>query len=168
MEILSLLIGLILTITLIIFIARPLRQNRQSNSAESDLDALVSQRESLYIQIRELDFDHATGKVSDTDHGPLRERLVRQAADVLRQLDAPQQPVLDDDAIEAEIAARRKHKPATEPAPADSDPSEAELEAEMERRISRISACPNCGKPVAHDDTFCAKCGTRLNTQVTP
>ncbi|HLF25623.1 MAG TPA: zinc ribbon domain-containing protein [Anaerolineae bacterium] len=172
MDILALLIGLALVIGLIFFIGQPLRQARRATpAAESQLDTLFAQREALYTQIRELDFDHATGKIIAADHDSLRARLVAQAADVLRQIDAlaGPAPAAAEDALEAAIAARRKRKPAT---------ADAELEAAIAERRKRkpaegISAaphqalaCPNCGKPSQAGDAFCSKCGAPLGTQV--
>lgn len=159
---LPLLIGLLLLIGLILFVVQPLRRAQRMSMSESELDALSAQRETLYTQIRELDFDHATGKVTDADYAPLRERLVAQAADVLRAIDAPQveAPVaMSDDAIEAQIAARRKHKPGR------ATTFDDEIEATIAARRHK-SVCPNCGKAVNAGDAFCAKCGSPLGTQV--
>ncbi len=66
--------------------------------------SLEAQRESLYTQIKELDLDHATGKVNDEDYTRLRADLVAQAAAVLKQIDGVAQPP----AIEPAAARRRR------------------------------------------------------------
>ena len=177
MDILSLLIGLVLAAGLVFFISRPLRHARRVMQAESELDTLIAQRESLYTQIRELDFDHTTGKITDADHAPLRAQLVAEAAGVLRRIDAlapaapagqadhieaaiaarRKRPAADD--LEAAIAARRKRKSATAPA------LDAELEAAIAARRKTL-LCPTCGKPIQAGDAFCSKCGTPIGTQV--
>ena len=160
MDIFSLLLGAALAAGLIIFISRPLRRARRSNEAESQLDALLARRESLYTQIRELDFDHATGKVTDADHVPLRARLVAEAADVLRQIDIiAGSPAASDEALEAAIATRRKRQ--LSPA-ASLDP---EIEAAVAARRETLT-CSNCGKPIHAGDAFCSKCGAAIGTQV--
>lgn len=183
MDILSILLGVVLAAGLVIFIGRPLQRARRDTQAETQLDTLLARRESLYTQIRELDFDHATGKITDADHAPLRAQLVAEAADVLRRIDALSvaAPAGQDDELEAAIAARRKRRPA---AVASSDDDleaaiaarrkrkpetaarlDAELEAEIAARRKTLN-CPACGKPIQAGDAFCAKCGTPIGTQV--
>ena len=187
MDILSILIGAALAATLVVFISRPLWMARRATQVESQLDTLQAQYESLLTQIRELDFDHATGKVTDEDHAPLRESLVGAAAGVLRQVDAlfeampsavtedredeieravatrrrrkPGVAASSDADLEAAIAARRKHK--SEPAAAMHDDIEAAVAAR--RRAPR---CPTCGKSIQAGDAFCSTCGTPLGAQV--
>jgi hypothetical protein len=181
MDIFALLLGIALAAGVYIFISRPLRQARRSGDAESRLETLLARRESLYTQIRELDFDHATGKITDADHAPLRARLVDEAADVLRQIDALTGAAPSADALEAAIAARRKRKlPTAASVDADIEAAiaarrkrqpettasdEADLEAVIAAHRKKLT-CPNCGKPVNAGDAFCAKCGAAIGTQV--
>ncbi len=172
MDILALLVGAALAVAVIVFVSQPLRRARLSPAAESQLDTLLTRRESLYTQIRELDFDHVTGKVTDADHAPLRAQLVGEAADVLRQIDAltAATPASAADDLEAAVAARRQRKPA-----------DADLEAAVAGRRKRKPAaeigpaatagrsaltCQNCGKPIQPSDAFCARCGAPVGTQV--
>ncbi|HEY4723828.1 MAG TPA: hypothetical protein VII92_18380, partial [Anaerolineae bacterium] len=121
MEILTVIIGLLLTVGVGWYIARPLTQSKHAMlSKDAGVTPLEVQRDLLYAQIRELDLDHATGKTNDEDHHRIRAELVEQAADILRRIDglaaAPRQPVpgaqplaaIVDDDLEAAIAARRK------------------------------------------------------------
>jgi len=73
------------------------------------------------------------------------------------------QPAVDD--LEAAIAARRK-LPAAGPVAA--KPADDEVEALIAARRKQAASapvCPNCGKPVAADDAFCAKCGASLRAR---
>jgi len=159
MDILALIIGLALAAGLIVYVGRPLRRARRSDAAEPQVDALLAQRETLLTQIRELDFDHATGKVSEADHAPLRAQLVAEAAEVFRRLDAHTPPgPTSDDAFEAAVTARRKLPSRKEAA------SDAELEAAIASRRKQVT-CPKCGKPFQIGDAFCSKCGESLGTQ---
>lgn len=187
MDILALFVGIVLAAGVIWFVTQPLRQARRSPQVASQLDALLTRRESLYTQIREQDFDHATGKVTDADHALLRVQLTTEAADVLRQIDAltapapppAKTPAMAED-VEAAIAARRKVKPA-QAASADADieaaiaarrksrPAQATSEADIEAAIAarrKSLTCPHCGKPYTAGDAFCAKCGQPLGAQV--
>lgn len=178
MDIIAILVGLIILAALAFYVSRPLVQSRRAATASADTLSLEAQRESLYTQIKELDLDHATGKVNDEDYTPLRAELVAQAAAVLKQLDgvAPTSvsaPAAADD-VEALIAARRKPRSAsaattsTAPQSADTD-VEAAIAARRKVVVAAVDLkCPQCGKPISADDAFCAKCGTALQTQVAP
>ena len=177
----AILIGLILLAAITFYVSRPLMPSRRAaQSDDADALSLEAQRASLYTQIKELDLDHATGKVNDEDYTRLRADLVAQAAAVLKRIDGvAQQPVpatgqaavpaaADHDDVEALIAARRK--PRSTPAlPA----VDADVEAAIAARRKTVapalggSVCPQCGKPTNADDAFCAKCGAALQTQAT-
>jgi hypothetical protein len=184
LEIIAILIGLAILAGLGFYISRPLVQFRRAGLANGmgDARSLEAQRESLYTQIKELDLDHATGKVNDEDHTRLRADLVAQAAAVLKQIDAMAQqpasvatkaaafttPSAGDD-VEALIAARRKTQSTPAPKAADAD-IEAAIAARRKTTapIASELTCPTCGKPINADDAFCAKCGTALRTQAIP
>lgn len=95
----ALAVGAMLAVVAVIFVARPFL--RDPSPASDRLDelapearkrlALAEERDRVLGALRELEFDHRTGKVSDEDYraqvGPLR----RRAAEVLRALDAGEQ-----------------------------------------------------------------------------
>ena len=182
MEVMAILLGLVILAAIGYYISRPLARARRATqtSGAGDAQSLEARRESLYTQVKELDLDHATGKVNDEDYAHLRADLVAQAAAVLRQIDGMAQPPVAaapaaQDDLEALIAARRKTRSApaatasTAPAAADTD-VEALIAARRKATVPAVSAvtCPNCGKPIGADDAFCAKCGAALQTQATP
>jgi hypothetical protein len=185
LEILAILIGLILLAVVGYYVSRPLMQSKHAAQANGmDVLSLEARRDSLYTQIKELDLDHATGKVNDEDHTALRADLVAQAAEVLKQIDGvaerpaaipaarpPAPKAAQDDDIEARIAARRKTRSASAPKKTD-----AEIEAAIAARRKVVApaaaaaalTCPKCGKPINADDAFCAKCGASLQPQAAP
>jgi len=137
------LLALALTLLVAAFVARPLLERfGETAEAVEATDALIAQREAALTELRDLDFDHATGKVGDDDYTEQRARLVAKGATVLRQL------------------AERKDAPATEP--------EDEIEQLITvRRATRRkkpapTICPHCAARITPDDRFCAKCGTKL------
>jgi hypothetical protein len=87
-------LGAALAILIVLFVARPFL--REPAAADDRLDeggplerrqlALAEERDRTLAALKELEFDHRTGKVSDEDYrrtvGPLR----RRAAEVLRAL----------------------------------------------------------------------------------
>jgi hypothetical protein len=50
-------------------------------------DQLLSEKESLYATIKELDFDHEMGKLSDEDYEQLKNEYTSKALAVLKTLD---------------------------------------------------------------------------------
>jgi zinc-ribbon domain len=147
MEIGSILLAVALILAVVAFVARPLFE-RASQPGEAtisnSLEALVAERESVLIELRDLDFEHSTGKMSDEDYTAQRYKLVTRGAEILRAIDtAPgaAQPAADD--IEQLIVARRKGR----------------VKATAS---SAVAACPQCGKPIEPNDKFCARCGAKV------
>jgi hypothetical protein len=60
---------------------------------ESELSDLLYRRDSLYTALKDLDFDHATGKINDADHAEMKERFEREAVEILEKIDAAEEGV---------------------------------------------------------------------------
>jgi hypothetical protein len=100
----ELLLGVLLAIACVVFVALPFL--RAADSDDDRLDEpgeaerrrleLAEERDRTLAALKELEFDHRTGKVSDEDYrdlvGPLRHRV----AAVLRALDERRETVKDD------------------------------------------------------------------------
>src|SRR5512135_300424 len=56
--------------------------------ADDRLENLMSARNSVFDAIRDLEFDHAAGKLSDEDYRQMRARYDVRAAEVLQKMDA--------------------------------------------------------------------------------
>ena len=118
-------------------------QEAAADAHDDAIERLILQKETLYTAIRDLDFDHQTGKVDAEDHVALRRQMEAEAADILRQLDLAD-PLADLDLVaEREILAyRRKEDAASE------------------------DTCPTCGTDLAADATYCPICGQLLKPAV--
>ncbi len=93
-----LLLGALLAVGCVLLVARPfLREPAPENdrlgepgSREQERIALEEERDRALAALKELEFDHRTGKVSDEDYraqvGPMR----RRAAELLRALEPAQ------------------------------------------------------------------------------
>lgn len=68
-----------------------------------DLSPLELERNSLYAAIRELDFDHRSGKLSKTDYQAMRQEHELRAASVLRELEQSQRPPAGTQAVSAPV-----------------------------------------------------------------
>jgi hypothetical protein len=185
MDIGSLFLALALLLLVAAFVTRPLfKRFDETPGAEvaaddgiaSDgiaSDALVAQREAVLIELRDLDFDHATGKVSEEDYARQRTRLVAKGAAVLRSLAERKDAVVsaaeadDEDDIERLILARRAARRNKAVSPAPQPPLSQTLAAPSPAPhtpaptlVTRF--CPHCAAPVVPGDRFCAKCGAKL------
>jgi len=122
MSILGLLLSLLLALIAIAIVAHPLlgaARNRQAGGANADAqrERVANYYKRVLTNIRDLDEDLATGKISAADHGREREVWVARGIALLRlqdQLDAQQRTAPDseaiDRAIEAAVAAYREVK----------------------------------------------------------
>ena len=81
------------------------RGGRPAETGSPELSELVSQRDLAIDDIRELDFDHDLGNLSEEDHQALREASKRRAVAILKQLQAQESRI--DEEIEQAVAALR-------------------------------------------------------------
>lgn len=170
MDLGSILLGLALLLIVGFLVARPLllsAPDRERAARGGQVDALLFERERLLAQLRDLDFDQATGKIADDDYTAQRASLVAQGVAVLKQLDAlgigaapangasAESP---EDEIEAAVAAARGRVGAAPVAAAEA----IEARVQAARRAAPVAAevaCGNCGAAVQPADRFCPKCG---------
>jgi hypothetical protein len=108
---LALVLGGALALACVLFVARPFLLDPEAEDDELDEPTaqerrrleLLERRDRALAALKELEFDHRSGKVSDEDYRSLVGVLRRQAADALRaleptersrmrNLDPPQQP----------------------------------------------------------------------------
>jgi hypothetical protein len=102
MEVLALALGAVLALACVVYVALPfLREPAAEDDTLGDLSparrrrlALEEERDRALAALKELEFDHRTGKVSDEDYRELLGPLRREVAESLRALDAPA-PVAD-------------------------------------------------------------------------
>jgi hypothetical protein len=126
MEAAALALGALLAAACVVFVARPYLR-RPEMAAEEDRLAepdelerrrleLEEERDRTLAALKELEFDHRTGKISTPDYeaqvGPLR----RQAAELLRGLDAPEG--VRESAVPVEPVPEPSPEPHVPPAPA--------------------------------------------------
>lgn len=109
--------------------SRPMRAAAVAPQSEGD---------SAIVALRELEFDRATGKLSDSDYAELKLRYTKQAVEAMRRGDAA--------------------GAATSPA---GRPSDDEVEA-LVRAYRESRACPTCGPRPESDAIYCSNCGRYL------
>ena len=85
----------IVALALVVWIVgAPLRKGPQATEQEEELErtGLEAARDAKYREIRELEMDHRTGKLSDEDFRALDRQLRGEAVAILRDLDALHSP----------------------------------------------------------------------------
>ena len=162
----ALLVGIALLALVVSVVLRPLTRHAR-------LDVLTPERDSpprlepVLAALRDLDFDHQTGKVSEEDYVPARAALLAQAAQAMAEGSGSS---LEDELEERVKQVRRK----------------LDLEAGPVRYCShcrgslfsgdrfcprcgnpQTNACPSCGSTVRPEDRYCVECGCRLEMEAT-
>ena len=106
---------------------------------------LEREKQALLKALKELDFDHQMGKVSDKDFADISATYRARAIRVMRQLDEAGRD------YEAMIAARTSRRGQASRRP-----------ARRPRPRSKPDKCAKCGTRNDADAEFCKKCGGKL------
>lgn len=99
--------------------------------------------------LKEIEFDRATGKLSDADYDALKAKYTEEAVAAMRG-EARVHP-----ASRTSHPACSEHGPRPEP--------DAVFCSECGRRLGSAPAyCTRCGSALADDSRYCNRCGTRV------
>ena len=162
--VLELTFAILLATGAVYFVLRPILQPAtalwRSTAAEDDGDEDVSARAVALRALKEIEFDRATGKLSEADYEALRSKYTALALEALRDARGEMR--------DASVAEKFTH-PAS-PIPHRACPvhgPRAEVGArfcsECGRRLSvGHGFCGECGDPLAADARFCNACGARV------
>ena len=91
--------------------------------------------EDAVVALREIEFDRATGKLSDSDYADLKTRYTQRALDAMRAGEVAAPGARAADAAEAAVLAYR----------------------------ARIRSCARCGPRPEPDAIYCSNCGAYLD-----
>ena len=160
--ILALVVGTILAVGALGFVLQPLFFGARNLDARRPPPREPAPESRAIAALREIEFDRATGKLSESDYAELKARYTKEAVLEMRReaetVDVPVSP--SDDEIEAAVRAYR----ASHPACPECGPR-PEMDATYCSNCGRFlrDRCAACGAPVvAPDARFCINCGTRL------
>jgi len=103
------------------------------------LGELIEKRDELLAALKEIEFDHATGKMADDDFAEMNERYRNEAVTVLKRIDALGGGNGASKKLEKDLAKLRS-----------------------KRSRKKTTFCASCGRPVYSDDQFCSGCGSKL------
>jgi hypothetical protein len=158
----ALVLGTILAVAVLAFVLAPvvLGVGRRSPAQRGLPRAHRGARSDLAIAaLREIEFDRATGKLSDADYAMLRERYANEALAAMRA-SALNAPAMPDDPVEAAVRAYR-----------DAHPTCAKCGIRPEAGAIYCSncggflrgKCDSCGTAItASGVRYCIDCGHRL------
>jgi double zinc ribbon protein len=148
--------GLALAAVAVFFVLRPIITPPVpgSDSASADLDAEdpeddLSPRSVALRALKEIEFDRATGKLSDADYDALKAEYTTEALAALRA----------DAAAPVATAAISRARTVAPPAARATCPTHG-VRPEAEARF-----CSACGRRLSPATGFCAKCGTALEPE---
>ena len=136
-------------------------------SAWSRRDDLLKKKDFIYSAIRELNIDYNMGKLAAEDHEALRQEYMKEASDVLDELDrtvAAGLPVAEQ-IEEAVLEIRRRKDPTATAVDAQREERKAADEGPAdERPVQSVSgkSCVRCGTINEASANFCVECGLSL------
>ena len=154
---LALILGTLLSLAVLAYVLAPLVFGVRP-SIQPFIGRGEAGPERAIVELREIEFDRAMGKLSDNDYAVLRERYASEAEAAMRGPDK-RAPTIEDPAEAAVRAYRRAH------------PSCASCGIRPERDAVYCSTCgsylpgkcASCGTAVtASGVRYCIDCGTRL------
>jgi hypothetical protein len=143
----AIVIGLIVAIAAVLLVLDPiLRPPRSDAPAEVEPgdDPKEQKKELALAALKEIEFDRATGKLSDGDYETMLARYTKEAVEALRAAEAP-------------AAGGNGHGAA---AGAAEDPVER-LIAEARQASKGQRFCSTCGAVLEGSGRFCVECGAR-------
>ena len=155
----AIVIGLVVAIAAVLLVLDPiLRPERAAGDAEPEEDPAERRKELALAALKEIEFDRATGKLSDADYETMLARYTKEAVEALREAEVPVGGWAG--------AGGNGHGPssgAAIPAPAmaaGDDPIER-LIAEARKASKGRKFCNNCGAVLEGSGRFCVECGAR-------
>jgi hypothetical protein len=120
--------------------------------------ARLNEGDSAVVALREIEFDRATGKLSDVDYADLKARYTKDAIAAMRRKTSGE-PGLEDE-VEAAVRAYRDAHPVCPEHGVRPEP-DAVYCSDCGRYLH--DRCAGCGAPVVEQDArYCVGCGTRL------
>jgi hypothetical protein len=139
----ALAIGTLLAVAALAFVLYPVFYPPDHPVKHAAVVPRESQREAAVLALREIEFDRATGKLSDTDYADLKARYTGEAVLAMRREDAESEPSAGsiDGAIDGPI-------------------DEIETAVRAYRQLLRV--CPTCGPRPEPDAEYCSACGRYL------
>lgn len=171
---LELIAGILLAAGAVYFVLRPLLAAGAAASGTADggeveegadPDDDLSPRAVALRALREIEFDRATGKLSDADYDELKAKYTTEALAALRAEGAPQEGAAPAAPRAPAVAApSRPARPALAcPTHGPRAESGAQFCSDCGRRLgAALGYCARCGTSLEHSAHYCHSCGARV------
>jgi len=157
--ILALVVGTLLAVGALAFVLYPIFFAPPPQRRIVAAEPRRSERDDAVAALREIEFDRATGKLSDVDYAELKRRYTQEAIIAMRR-EGQVADASNDDEIEVAIRAFRAGQPTCQTCGPRPEP-DADFCSNCGRYLH--DRCASCGAPVeALDARYCMNCGTRL------
>jgi hypothetical protein len=115
--------------------------------------------DSAVVALREIEFDRATGKLSDVDYAELKSRYTAEAIAGMRRATSDEGRAVDDE-VEAAVRAYRDSHPVC-PEHGPRPEADAAFCSDCGRYLH--DRCAGCGAPVMEPEArYCVNCGSQL------
>ena len=140
----------VLVVTTFYFVLMPLfREPKNSLDTElleeTEADRLLGRKAVVYDNLKDLEFEHKMGRLSESDFQQLQEGYKNEEATLLQKLALLASSEKADDIIENDIASRKSR-----------------LYGSGARKSQDAVSCPECGAAIIPGKKYCADCGKRL------
>jgi len=134
---LPLIVGTLLAVVAVAYVLYPLLFGSAPASRRPIGLPLVAPAadEDAIVALREIEFDRATGKLSDTDYAELKSRYTARALAAMRARGEGGADASPEDVVEATVLAYR----------------------------ARLKSCAHCGPRPEPDAVYCSNCGSYLD-----
>jgi len=150
----AILIGLVVAVAAVLVVLEPILRPELAatvaDDAEPPEDPKEVKKELALAALKEIEFDRATGKLSDTDYRAMLARYTKEAVEALREVEAP-----------AAAGNGNGHGGSAPGTAAGDDPVER-LIAEARKASQGKRFCTSCGAVLEGSRRFCTECGARI------
>ena len=164
----TLIVGTLLALGAMAFVLAPLfrelpaQRSAASVAREARTDVEHEQSERAVDALREIEFDRATGKLSDADYVALKTRYTEEALSAMRAEERHAAPLSDAD-LEAVIRRQREAQVGSRTCPTHGPRPEPDAVYCSDCGRYLLGACDQCGASAsAPGARFCDSCGHRL------
>jgi hypothetical protein len=130
------------------------------------VDVLAEEKRRVLRQLKDLEAEHALGKIDDADFQAVAAKYREEAKAVMRQMDLEVAPLREEaERIAREYLAKRGvlvDEPSGQESTSDSPVDGIDGAPQRDEKSPRL-ACKSCGTSNEPDAAFCKKCGGPVN-----